>query len=72
MNLYLLFILLFLEFTFFSSDTDMIKSEMREQIDSKITEWREVEAEIVPDILFIYIYVDGLHSSANFQVLQSL
>jgi len=38
----------------FSGDTGEIKSEVRDQIDSKVSEWREEgKAEIVPGVLFI-------------------
>jgi RuvB-like protein 2 len=38
----------------FSGDTGEIKSEVREQIDSKVAEWREEgKADIVPGVLFI-------------------
>ena len=38
----------------FTGDTGEIRSEVREQIDSKVTEWREEgKAEIVPGVLFI-------------------
>jgi RuvB-like protein 2 len=38
----------------FSGDTGEIRSEVREQIDSKVAEWREEgKAEIVPGVLFI-------------------
>merc|ERR1712010_182939 len=38
----------------FSGDTGEIKSEVREQIDGKVAEWREEgKAEIVPGVLFI-------------------
>lgn len=38
----------------FSGDTGEIRSEVREQIDSKVSEWREEgKAEIVPGVLFI-------------------
>merc|ERR1712178_668811 len=38
----------------FAGDTGEIKSEVREQIDSKVAEWREEgKAEIVPGVLFI-------------------
>jgi RuvB-like protein 2 len=38
----------------FAGDTGEIKSEIREQIDSKVAEWREEgKAEIVPGVLFI-------------------
>jgi RuvB-like protein 2 len=38
----------------FAGDTGEIRSEVREQIDSKIAEWREEgKAEIVPGVLFI-------------------
>ncbi|KAF0535234.1 RuvB-like 2 [Gigaspora margarita] len=38
----------------FSGDTGEIKSEVREQINTKVTEWREEgKAEIVPGVLFI-------------------
>merc|ERR1719207_436361 len=38
----------------FSGDTGEIKSEVREQIDAKVGEWREEgKAEIVPGVLFI-------------------
>merc|ERR1712000_315122 len=38
----------------FSGDTGEIKSEVREQIDLKVAEWREEgKAEIVPGVLFI-------------------
>lgn len=38
----------------FSGDTGEIKSEVREQIDSKVSEWRqEGKADIVPGVLFI-------------------
>nr|XP_022313474.1 ruvB-like 2 [Crassostrea virginica] len=38
----------------FSGDTGEIKSEVREQINSKVAEWREEgKAEIVPGVLFI-------------------
>lgn len=37
-----------------SGDTGEIKSEIREQINSKVTEWREEgKAEIVPGVLFV-------------------
>jgi DNA helicase TIP49 (TBP-interacting protein) len=38
----------------FSGDTGEIRSEVREQIDSKVAEWREEgKAQIVPGVLFI-------------------
>merc|ERR1712154_449995 len=38
----------------FSGDTGEIKSEVREQINSKVAEWREEgKAEIVPGVLFV-------------------
>nr|CAB3265833.1 ruvB-like 2 [Phallusia mammillata] len=38
----------------FSGDTGEIKSEVREQINSKVSEWREEgKAEIIPGVLFI-------------------
>merc|ERR1712168_1330910 len=38
----------------FSGDTGEIKSEVREQINTKVSEWREEgKAEIVPGVLFI-------------------
>eukprot|EP00253_Pinus_taeda_P014483 PITA_14483 len=38
----------------FTGDTGEIRSEVREQIDSKVAEWREEgKAEIVPGVLFI-------------------
>merc|ERR1711934_767585 len=38
----------------FAGDTGEIKSEVREQIDGKVAEWREEgKAEIVPGVLFI-------------------
>lgn len=38
----------------FSGDTGEIKSEVREQINAKVAEWREEgKAEIVPGVLFI-------------------
>jgi len=38
----------------FSGDTGEIKSEVREQIDSKVSEWRsEGKADVVPGVLFI-------------------
>ena len=38
----------------FSGDTGEIKSEVREQINDKVAEWREEgKAEIVPGVLFI-------------------
>jgi len=38
----------------FAGDTGEIKSEVREQIDTKVAEWREEgKAEIVPGVLFI-------------------
>jgi len=38
----------------FAGDTGEIKSEIREQIDQKVAEWREEgKAEIVPGVLFI-------------------
>ena len=38
----------------FAGDTGEIRSEVREQIDAKIAEWREEgKAEIVPGVLFI-------------------
>jgi RuvB-like protein 2 len=38
----------------FSGDTGEIRAEVREQIDSKITEWREEgKADVVPGVLFI-------------------
>ena len=38
----------------FSGDTGEIKSEVREQINCKVAEWREEgKAEIVPGVLFI-------------------
>jgi RuvB-like protein 2 len=39
---------------FILGDTGEIKSEVREQIDTKVSEWRgEGKAEIVPGVLFI-------------------
>lgn len=38
----------------FAGDTGEIRSEVREQIDTKITEWREEgKADIIPGVLFI-------------------
>jgi RuvB-like protein 2 len=38
----------------FAGDTGEIRSEVREQIDSKVAEWREEgKAEVVPGVLFI-------------------
>jgi RuvB-like protein 2 len=38
----------------FSGDTGEIRAEVREQIDNKITEWREEgKAEVIPGVLFI-------------------
>jgi RuvB-like protein 2 len=38
----------------FTGDTGEIKSEVREQINAKVAEWREEgKAEIVPGVLFI-------------------
>lgn len=38
----------------FSGDTGEIRPEVREQIDTKVAEWREEgKAEIVPGVLFI-------------------
>eukprot|EP00976_Prorocentrum_cordatum_P005579 111595-Prorocentrum_minimum.AAC.1 len=38
----------------FAGDTGEIRSEVREQIDTKVAEWREEgKAEIVPGVLFI-------------------
>jgi RuvB-like protein 2 len=38
----------------FSGDTGEIKQEIREQIDQKVSEWREEgKADIVPGVLFI-------------------
>lgn len=38
----------------FAGDTGEIRSEVREQIDSKVAEWREEgKAEIIPGVLFI-------------------
>ncbi len=38
----------------FSGDTGEIRAEVREQIDSKITEWKEEgKAEVIPGVLFI-------------------
>lgn len=38
----------------FAGDTGEIRSEVREQIDAKVTEWREEgKAEVVPGVLFI-------------------
>ena len=38
----------------FSGDTGEIRAEVREQIDAKVSEWREEgKAEIVPGVLFI-------------------
>lgn len=38
----------------FAGDTGEIRSEVREQIDTKVSEWREEgKAEIVPGVLFI-------------------
>lgn len=38
----------------FTGDTGEIRSEVREQIDAKVAEWREEgKAEIVPGVLFI-------------------
>ena len=38
----------------FSGDTGEIRPEVREQIDNKVSEWREEgKAEIVPGVLFI-------------------
>lgn len=38
----------------FAGDTGEIRSEVREQIDAKVAEWREEgKAEIVPGVLFI-------------------
>merc|ERR1711937_46237 len=42
----------------FAGDTGEIKSEVREQIDQKVSEWREEgKADIIPGVLFI----DGVH-----------
>ena len=46
----------------FAGDTGEIRSEVREQIDSKIAEWREEgKADIIPGVLFI----DEVSSSAR-------
>lgn len=38
----------------FAGDTGEIRSEVREQIDSKIAEWQEEgKADIIPGVLFI-------------------
>ena len=38
----------------FAGDTGEIRSEVREQIDSKIAQWREEgKADIIPGVLFI-------------------
>ncbi|KAK7315962.1 hypothetical protein VNO77_34546 [Canavalia gladiata] len=38
----------------FTGDTSEIRAEVREQIDTKVAEWREEgKAEIVPGVLFI-------------------
>ena len=38
----------------FAGDTGEIRSEVREQIDTKVAEWREEgKAEIIPGVLFI-------------------
>ena len=38
----------------FAGDTGEIKSEVREQIDSKVNEWREEgKATVIPGVLFI-------------------
>lgn len=54
MNLMLFFLeLLWYEFSI-SGDTGEIKSEVREQINAKVSEWREEgKAEFIPGVLFI-------------------
>jgi hypothetical protein len=44
-----------LSFCIFSGDTGEIKSEVREQINSKVAEWREEgKAEIVPGVSVLF------------------
>ena len=54
----------------FSGDTGEIKSEVREQINCKVAEWREEgKAEIVPGVLFIdevrLIYINSIDQGIN-------
>lgn len=45
---------IFTIYFFFLGDTGEIKSEVREQINGKVAEWREEgKAEIIPGVLFI-------------------
>ena len=45
----------------FAGDTGEIRQEVREQIDSRVLEWREEgKAEIVPGVLFIDEVGQGL------------
>ena len=44
-----------MSFCIFSGDTGEIKSEVREQINSKVAEWREEgKAEIVPGVSVLF------------------
>lgn len=57
-NLCLIYILVFFKpqgfLALFAGDTGEIKSEVREQIDAKVAEWREEgKATVVPGVLFI-------------------
>lgn len=46
----------------FSGDTGEIKSEVREQINAKVCEWREEgKAEIIPGVSFFYMLPFALH-----------
>ena len=46
----------------FSGDTGEIKSEVREQINSKVMEWREEgKAEIVPGVSRMFVCLYSLH-----------
>lgn len=46
----------------FSGDTGEIKSEVREQINAKVCEWREEgKAEIIPGVSFFYMLLFAFH-----------
>jgi DNA helicase TIP49 (TBP-interacting protein) len=51
-------------------DTGEIKAEVREQINSKVAEWREEgKAEIVPGVLFIdEVYINCIIFSSSYNL----
>ena len=57
-----------MSFCIFSGDTGEIKSEVREQINSKVAEWREEgKAEIVPGVSVLFdLFKDILGAVSNY------